>query len=108
MSAASDDHEDVRFEARGAVRWIVIDRPERRNALNDAVIGAISRGLTSAQEDPAARAIVLTGAGDRAFCAGADLTAAPAPSAMTSRAPTSRWRICSEPRAPAGCLSSRG
>ncbi|MBN8925967.1 MAG: enoyl-CoA hydratase [Rhodospirillales bacterium 69-11] len=66
---------DVLVEARGAALWITINREERRNAMNDAVVDGISAGLTRAGEDPAIRAVVLTGVGDRAFCAGADLSA---------------------------------
>lgn len=66
---------DVLVEARGAVLWITINREERRNAMNDAVVEGIAAGLTRASEDAAIRAVVLTGVGDRAFCAGADLSA---------------------------------
>jgi enoyl-CoA hydratase/carnithine racemase len=66
---------EVLVEKRGAVQWITINRPERRNAMNDAVNEAIMAGLAAATADPAVRAVVLTGAGDRAFCAGADLSA---------------------------------
>ena len=62
-------------EKRGMVQWITINREERRNAMNDAVIGGIATGLTQAAGDPEIRAVVLTGAGDKAFCAGADLSA---------------------------------
>ena len=65
----------VLSEKRGAVQWITINREERRNAMNDAVVFGIMDGLTAASNDPAMRAVVLTGAGDRAFCAGADLSA---------------------------------
>ena len=65
----------VRSEARDRVYWITIDRPERRNAFNDEVAHAIAAGLVEAQADPQIRAIVLTGAGDKAFCAGGDLQA---------------------------------
>ena len=66
---------DVLIEKRGAVQWITINREERRNAMNDAVVLAIMDGLTAATADSDIRAVVLTGAGDRAFCAGADLSA---------------------------------
>ena len=65
----------VRTETSGHVTYITINRPERRNALNDQVVA----GLVSAFEDAAAdsncRAIVLSGEGDKAFCAGGDLKA---------------------------------
>ncbi len=66
---------DVRLEKRGVAFWIVIDRPERRNALNAEVIAGIAEGWRAAEADADVRAIVLTGAGDKAFCAGADLQA---------------------------------
>ncbi|MDB5987095.1 MAG: enoyl-CoA hydratase/isomerase family protein [Nevskia sp.] len=65
--------EPVLVERRGAVQWLTINRAERRNALNEAVIAAIGRGIATALADSACRAMVLTGAGEQAFCAGADL-----------------------------------
>ena len=52
---------------------LTIDRPERRNALNAEVIGALQDALDCARSDETIRAVVLSGAGDEAFCAGADL-----------------------------------
>ena len=49
------------------MQWITIDRPERRNALNEAVLAEIAKGVRGAMADGAARAIVLTGAGEKAF-----------------------------------------
>ncbi|HXT78629.1 MAG TPA: enoyl-CoA hydratase-related protein, partial [Acetobacteraceae bacterium] len=66
---------EVLIEQRGAVLWITINREERRNAMNDAVTGGIADGLARAAADSSVRAVVLTGAGNRAFCAGADLSA---------------------------------
>ncbi len=63
----------VLMERRGPALWITINRPERRNAINEAVIRAIGGGITEAQGMDDVRAIVLTGAGDKAFCAGGDL-----------------------------------
>lgn len=54
---------------------LTIDRPERRNALNADVIGALKEALHQAKSDDTIRAVVLTGRGDEAFCAGADLGA---------------------------------
>ena len=65
---------EVITEKRGPVQWIAINRPERRNAMNDAVIAGISAGFTDAINDPDMRAVVLTAVGDKAFCAGADLS----------------------------------
>ncbi len=63
----------VLVERREQVYLLTVNRPEQRNALDRAVIEGLREGLRRAQCDPEARAIVLTGAGDRAFCAGADL-----------------------------------
>jgi methylglutaconyl-CoA hydratase len=65
---------EVLVEKRAVVLWISINREDRRNAMNDAVIDGIAAGLTLASTDPELRAVVLTGVGDRAFCAGADLS----------------------------------
>jgi enoyl-CoA hydratase/carnithine racemase len=64
---------EVLLERRGRALWITINRPQRRNALNDAVLRRIADGYHQAAQSRDVRAIVLTGAGDRAFCAGADL-----------------------------------
>ncbi|HKT75929.1 MAG TPA: enoyl-CoA hydratase-related protein [Sphingobium sp.] len=54
---------------------LTINRPERRNALNEAVADALIAAIDRAEADPSCRSIILTGAGDRAFCAGGDLSA---------------------------------
>lgn len=66
--------EVVRRERRGAALWVTIDRPERRNAINPDVVAGIEAALDAARADPGVRALVLTGAGRQAFCAGADLS----------------------------------
>jgi enoyl-CoA hydratase/carnithine racemase len=59
----------------GAVTVLRLNRPEARNALNPALINELGLALEAAELDPHTRAIVLTGTGDRAFCAGMDLRA---------------------------------
>ncbi len=63
----------VLLEKRGRALWITVNRPDKRNAINQAVIDGIRQGYEQAQADPQVRVIVLTGSGDKAFCAGADL-----------------------------------
>ena len=63
-----------RSSRRDAVLHLTIDRPERRNALNAEVIAGLHEALERARRDDTIRAVVLTGAGEEAFCAGADLT----------------------------------
>ena len=67
------DEPEVISERRGAVLVLRINRPEARNALNAAVMAGVGNGIIEAETDPDIRAIVLTGTGDRAFCAGMDL-----------------------------------
>lgn len=64
---------DVRVEKRDNVQWLTIDRFERRNALNPMVMEDLRQGILAASADPEIRAIVITGVGEKAFCAGADL-----------------------------------
>ena len=62
-------------DRRGNVMVITINRPDARNAVNGAVSTAVGDALQAAQDDPDVWAVVLTGAGDKSFCAGADLKA---------------------------------
>lgn len=65
--------EEVAISRRDAALVVTINREARRNALNEAVAGAIFSALDTAEADSSVRAVVLTGAGDKAFCAGGDL-----------------------------------
>ncbi|WP_445492810.1 enoyl-CoA hydratase/isomerase family protein [Rhodopseudomonas sp. RCAM05734] len=65
--------DSVLLDKRGQALWITINRPDKRNAMNGEVIAGIARGYRAAHDDAEVRVIVLTGAGDKAFCAGADL-----------------------------------
>ncbi len=69
------DDDAVVVERKGAVMIITINRPEVRNAVDLAVSVAIGDALDEAEGDRGVWAVVLTGAGDKAFCAGADLKA---------------------------------
>ncbi len=62
-------------ETRGAALWVIINREDRRNAINKAVLAGIEDAFRAAATTPGIRAIVLTGTGRKAFCAGADLSA---------------------------------
>jgi crotonobetainyl-CoA hydratase len=62
-------------QRRGNVALITINRPEARNAVNGAVSTAVGDALAAAQDDPEVWAVVITGAGDKSFSAGADLKA---------------------------------
>jgi len=68
------DHQVVLYSVEAAVARITLNRPEKRNALNDAVIAGIKEGLDKAADDENVRVVVITGAG-KDFCSGADLSA---------------------------------
>ena len=69
---------ELRVEPRGPVLWLTIQREERRNAMSHGVLAGMAQAIDAAQGDRSLRAIVVTGAGEKAFCAGADLQAAQA------------------------------
>jgi enoyl-CoA hydratase/carnithine racemase len=62
----------IRYEVEGEIATVVIDRPEKRNALTYALLGDFLAAVKRAGEDAAARVVIVTGAGG-AFCAGTDL-----------------------------------
>ena len=66
--------ETIGWEMRGAVAWVTLDRPRMLNAYNIQMRDELFEALGLIADDPAVRVAVLQGAGDRAFCAGADLT----------------------------------
>tara|TARA_R110002096_G_scaffold34331_4_gene98037 strand:+ start:1805 stop:2587 length:783 start_codon:yes stop_codon:yes gene_type:complete len=65
--------EIVLVEQTGAVMRLTINREERRNALNEEVCAALTAGVDRAEATAGVRVIVITGAGERAFCAGGDM-----------------------------------
>jgi enoyl-CoA hydratase len=60
---------------RGAIRLVTINRPDKLNALNAATLDALQAAFTAAANDPGVRVVVLTGSGQKAFVAGADIAA---------------------------------
>ena len=68
----SQELQSVRYSTRGRIAYLTLNRPERLNAIDDAMPGEIATAVEWANEDPAVHVIVLSGAG-RAFCAGYDL-----------------------------------
>jgi len=61
------------YEVRDGIAWVTLNRPEALNAISRAVREGLDQAWTDAAADPAARVVVLSGAGGRAFSAGADL-----------------------------------
>jgi enoyl-CoA hydratase len=83
-------------EDRGAIRTITINRPDKLNALNRETIGELSLAFDQARHDDAIRVVVLAGAGEKAFVAGADIaelaTLSPIEARARSRAGQSMMR----------------
>ncbi|MFW0793873.1 enoyl-CoA hydratase-related protein [Gordonia sp. CPCC 205515] len=72
MTTATDE---LIYERQDDILILTLNRPDARNALTGSLIRAIGSAVTDAEADPDIRTIVLTAAGDRAFCAGMDLRA---------------------------------
>ena len=93
--------DEVVRERRGNVEVVRLNRPDVLNAMNPAVMQGLGAAMRAAEADPEIRAVVLTGTGDRAFCAGMDLRAfaggetmeAPDPEAMDGFTRLMRGRV---------------
>jgi naphthoate synthase len=68
----SGDYEDIWYDVAGGMAKITINRPEVRNAFRPTTLFEMSRAFEVARDDPAIGVIILTGAGDQAFCSGGD------------------------------------
>jgi enoyl-CoA hydratase/carnithine racemase len=66
-------YEQLLYEVSDGVATVTLNRPEQRNALSDVMLGELVEAMESARDDDEVRAVVLTGAGEKVFCAGADL-----------------------------------
>jgi enoyl-CoA hydratase len=65
--------QELLYQVSGGVATLTLNRPEQRNALSAELLGDLVEAARRARDDDAVRAVVLTGAGDKVFCAGADL-----------------------------------
>lgn len=84
----------VEVERRGGVGWIVLNRPDQINAINDGIRRGVPAALAELDSDPSVRVIVIRGAGARGFCAGADIKerrAAETSVQVRRRMQKSRW-----------------
>ena len=80
---------EVTYERRGAAALITIDRPERRNAVDPSTADQLLEAYRRFEGDDEARVLVLTGTGEQAFCAGADLKSVAA--AMNDEGIANEW-----------------
>jgi enoyl-CoA hydratase len=67
-------YEQILYDVSDGVATVTLNRPEQRNALSAQLLTELGEALRGARDDEAVRAVVLTGAGDKVFCAGADLS----------------------------------
>lgn len=75
MERGEVEYEEISYRAEGAVRIITIERPERMNAIGPRTSAELKRAWAEFRDDPEASVAILTGAGNEAFCSGADLKA---------------------------------
>lgn len=67
-------YENLLYEVRDAIAWITFNRPKVLNALNHATVAELGQALEAARSDDAVRVVIVTGAGEKAFVAGADIS----------------------------------
>ena len=65
---------NLKIKRKDAVALVIVDRPEKLNALNRETIEELSEALAALEADPRVRALILTGSGNKAFVAGADIS----------------------------------
>ncbi len=99
---------DLIYEKREGIAYLTLNRPEKRNALSPQMVVQLAEAWTDFRDDPEARVAILTGAGDQAFSAGADL-ALLIPLLSGARQPEDDWdkRVLSD-RAMVGAALLRG
>src|SRR5215475_12916709 len=73
-TATAPTLETVTYEKKNAIAYVTLNRPKVLNALNRQAWDDLKTAFTDAKGDPEVRGVILTGAGDKAFIAGADIT----------------------------------
>jgi naphthoate synthase len=92
-SPGPSTYEDIRYETGDAIAKVTIDRPEVLNAFRPQTLIEVSKALELAREDPEVGLIVLTGAGERAFCSGGDQTVRGSTGYMPEGAAVGRFHV---------------
>jgi enoyl-CoA hydratase len=67
------DYQNLRYETRDGIAIVTVNRPDKLNALNDATMAELDAAFAAIAADDAVRGVILTGAGEKAFVAGADI-----------------------------------
>jgi enoyl-CoA hydratase len=73
----ANEYKTILYEKKGGAAWITMNRPEVLNAQNDQLRSELVDALETAGRDDEVHAVVITGAGEKAFCAGADISEFP-------------------------------
>lgn len=66
--------EKVIFKKEDSIAWVVLNRPEKRNAIDDDVMDELKKRLAEVKADPTIKGLVITGSGEQAYCSGGDLS----------------------------------
>lgn len=87
MRTHDDTEGRIRLSVEGAIATVTLDRPAKRNALTLAMLDDLEDALRAVDRDPTVRAVLVTAAGEHAFCAGADIHH------FRALAPDDMWRV---------------
>src|SRR5258708_39043684 len=72
-------YQNLLVETRDGITFVTVNRPDKLNALNDRTVEELDAAFAALAADPATRGVILTGAGEKAFVAGADIAALATP-----------------------------
>src|ERR1700740_2584051 len=88
--------ENVLYDKRGPIAYVTLNRPKVLNALNKATINELRAAFEDARDDSAVRGVILTGAGEKAFAAGADIAEIANNTAVEAEAATRRGQALTD------------
>jgi enoyl-CoA hydratase len=88
--------ENVGYDKKGPIAYVTLNRPKVMNALNKATINELRAAFEDARDDSAVRGVILTGAGDKAFAAGADIAEIANNTAVEAEAATRRGQALTD------------
>jgi enoyl-CoA hydratase len=96
LTASALQFENVTYEKKGPIAYVTLNRPKVLNALNKATIHELRAAFEDARDDSAVRGVILTGAGERAFAAGADIAEVASNTAVEAEEATRRGQALTD------------